>query len=207
LRIEDFKKEQLKLAKKVVIKNDFEEINLVGGIDQTIVGKKIISVVTVCDYDNMKLLDEEDFTIEAKIPYVPGYLFYREGPAAIEAFNKLKRKPDVLIVDGHGILHPRKIGIASQLGLILDIPTIGIAQSLLFGEEKGDEVYILGKKCGKKIITKKEAKPIYVSPGHKISLSKAVEIVKKCLREPHKLPEPLFFAHKLVRKKGKEIIS
>lgn len=208
MKIGDFKKEQLKLAKGVSVKDDFDEINLIGGVDQIIIGNKVISAVTVCDYNNLKLLDDESFTMETKVPYILGCLFYREGPAAVEAFHKLKRKPDVLLVDAHGVLHPRKIGMASQLGLVLNIPTIGVAKNLLVGEVRDNgDIFILGKKCGKKVITKEGANPLYVSPGYRVSLKTAVEIVKKCMREPHKLPEPLFLAHKIARKKGKELLN
>ncbi|MBI2650168.1 endonuclease V, partial [Candidatus Woesearchaeota archaeon] len=133
---------------------------------------------------------------KAKVPYLKGFLAYREGPAISEAYSKLENKPDVVIFDGHGISHPRRIGMASHMGVLLEQASIGIAKQLLAGEVKGNKVYAGKEARAELVVTREHSKPVYVSPGHKISLKTSVEIVEKCMRFPHKLPEPLHLAHR-----------
>ena len=111
----------------------------------------------------------------------------------------------MLLVDGHGIAHPRKIGLASHVGLLLDIPTIGIAKCLLCGKIEEDKIVLGEKNIGFKFIGKEQASPLFVSPGHKVSMKTSLEVVKNCMRMPHKLPEPLHLAHKNANKIRKEI--
>lgn len=193
------KKEQTELAKKVVLKDSFEEINLVAGADQVAFNDEIISCIVVCDYKTMKVVEEQYAVEKSTIPYIPGYLGYREVPVAIKAFHKLENKPDIVLFDANGILHPRRFGAASQFGLLTGIPTIGIAKKLLSGEKKDDFIIMEGEKRAFEIKTKDYSKPIYVSPGHLISLKKSIEVVKNCLKG-NKLPEPLFLAHKYSNK-------
>ncbi len=203
LKTDKLKAEQLKLAKEVVIKDKVSKVKLVAGCDQAFVEDDVISVVVVLD-KNLKVIEQKSAVTKARFPYIPGYLFYREGPAIIEAFNKLENKPDLLMVDGNGILHPRKIGIASQIGLLLDIPTIGIAKNLMCGKIENGKVYYEREIRGVEVFTREHAKPIYISPGHNISLGKSVEIIKKYLINPHKLPEPIHVAHKFAKRMSKE---
>lgn len=198
MNLEKLKKEQIKLAKKVKIKDDFEKIELIAGCDQAFKEKDVFSVVVVLDKD-MKEIEKADAQVKAPIPYISGFLSYREAPAVVEAFTKLNQKPDLLMVDANGILHPRRIGMASHLGILLDVPTIGVAKNPYVGEVKGDKIYYNDKLRGVLVKTKTGSKPLYISPGHRISLKTAVEIVKKCLKDPHKLPEPLHLAHRYVK--------
>jgi deoxyribonuclease V len=197
--ISKLKEEQLKLAREVVLKDSFSKANLIGGCDQAFIGDDVVSAIVVCDKD-MKVVEKKYAVVKSTIPYIPGFLFYREGPAMVEAFNKIERKPDVLLVDGNGILHPRRFGMASQLGVLIDIPTIGIAKNLMMGEVREGKVYVDREIRGFELLTREYAKPLYVSPGHKISLGKSIEVVKSCLRHPHKLPEPLHLAHRYVKR-------
>ncbi|MBW2976714.1 endonuclease V [Candidatus Woesearchaeota archaeon] len=199
------KKEQLKLAEKVTLSDGFKRIKTIGGADQASVGSKIISSIAVCDYKNLEAIEEKHAIADAAIPYISGFLFYKEGPAIIEAFNLLENKPDVLIVKGNGILHPRRIGMASQLGVLLDTATIGVAKNLMLGQVREKTVYVEKEARGYELITREYANPIYISPGNKISLKTSLEVVKKCLRYPHKLPMPLHLAHKNTNKVKKEI--
>ena len=205
--IEKSKEEQKKLARKLIIKNDFDEINTVGGVDQAFINNKIISAIVVCEYPTMKVVEKQYAIVDSKIPYIPGFLSYRESPAIVEAFNKLEIKPDILIVDGHGITHPRKLGIASHVGLILDVPTIGISDKLLRGTIKDEKIYIDEDLRGKLVKTKEHAKPVIISVGHRISLRTAFGVVEKSIIPPHKLPEPLHLAHRYANKIRKEEIS
>ena len=124
-------------------------------------------------------------------------------PAIIEAFNKLDLEPELLLIEGSGILHPRKLGIASHLGLALNIPTIGITQKLPIGNVEQGKVYLNRDFLGFEVKTKEHALPIYISPGNKIFLGTTLKIIKQTIVYPHKLPEPLHLASKLVRKKAK----
>jgi deoxyribonuclease V len=136
------KEEQLELAKKLEIKDSFKKIKTIAGVDQTFFNNKIVSAIVVCDYKTLEIIEKKYAIIEAKIPYMAGYLAFREGPAIIEAYSKLEKKPDILIVEGHGISHIRKLGLASYIGVTLNIPVIGIAKNLLHGEIKESKIII-----------------------------------------------------------------
>lgn len=140
-------------------------------------------------------------------PYVPGLLSFREIPMLIKAWEGLEVKPDVLVVDGIGIAHPRRFGIASHLGVLLGIPTIGCAKSVLTGtyaepeDEPGSFSNLVDTKTGEVIgaalRTKRGVKPVFISPGHLITLPEAVALAYSCVRN-HRLPEPTRLAHNLV---------
>lgn len=137
----------------------------------------------------------------ADLPYVPGYLGFREVPALAAAWSRLRVKPDLLLVDGQGLAHPRGLGVACHLGLVLDVPTIGVAKSLLVGSgepgpEPGDTAPLMLKdrRIGTAIRTRRGAKPLYVSIGHRVSLDTAVAIVLAATRG-RRLPAPIRAAH------------
>ena len=190
------KEEQLKLAKKAILRDSFEKLDLIGGVDAAYSQDYVISAIVVCDYKTMQVKEKVFAVAKAKFPYIAGFLAYREGPSISEAYARLENKPDVLIFDGNGILHPRRCGLASHIGVLLDQASVGVAKQLLVGEVKGNVVYAEKEARAELVVTKEHSKPVYVSPGHKISLKTSVEIVKHCLRLPHKLPEPLHLAHR-----------
>lgn len=199
-KLKELKEEQLKLAKEVITKDEFKEFELVGGVDQVYIeDKKVISAIVVIDKKG-KIIEKKYSVKDLTFPYVPGFLLYREGPVIVDVYSKLKNKPDILMIDANGILHPRGIGMASQIGLMLDCITIGVAKNLFCGKEKGNEIYVGNGVMGIKVATKEHAKPIFVSPGHKISIKSAVKIVKEFLIEGKKLPEPIRLAHKYANK-------
>jgi len=198
--LEKLNKEQISLAGKVSLKDSFEELSSIAGCDQLVIGNEIYSCVVVCEYKTMAVIEKSYASRKVEFPYVPGFLAYREAPVIIDAFSKLKKKPDLMLVDGNGILHPRKFGIASHLGVVLNIVTIGVAKKLLIGRVEEDKIFVSGELRGMKLETKTAANPIYISPGNKISVQKAFEIAKSCLRPPHKLPEPIHLAHKFVNR-------
>lgn len=193
---EKLKAEQLKLASKVSTVDSIKNVKTIAGADQSYVGNKVISAIAVCDYKSMGTIEKKYAIVDAKIPYKSGFLFYKDGPAVIEAFNMLENKPDVLIVEGNGILHPRRIGMASHVGILLDTATIGVTKKLMIGNVNERTVYIDKEARGYELAMRDHANPIYISPGYKVSLNSSLEIIKKCMRLPHKLPEPLHLAHK-----------
>ncbi|MBW3011657.1 endonuclease V [Candidatus Woesearchaeota archaeon] len=195
---EKLKKEQSALAQKIVTTDSFKKAELLAGCDVQHSDDKAVCVIVVCD-KSLKEIEKKVSVHDIKMQYVPGLLFYRDGPVIIDTFNKLENRPDVLMCPFNGILHPRRLGAASQLGLVLDIPTIGIAKNILCGKEQGNAIVVEKEARATKVMTKEHAKPLYVSPGHKISLKKSVELVKSTVIDPHKLPEPLHIAHKAAK--------
>jgi len=198
------KQEQVKLARKVIVRDQVDEIKTVAGCDIAYTNDNIVCAIIVMDYPSMKVREFKTTSGRVRFPYISGYLSYREAPLMIETYHQLEMDPDVMIVDGNGILHPRKMGLACYMGLSLDKPTIGVAKNLLVGELEKDSVVLNGDVIGKLLETKHKAKPIYVSPGHKVSMKTAVKVIKETLLD-HKLPEPLHQAHKLANKVRKKL--
>lgn len=204
--IEAIMREQIKLSKLIVIKDsqDFSLIDKFGAIDSIIVKNKIISAVIVCDRD-FNILEQQYFVDKLKFPYLNEFRSYRELPALIEAFSKLIEKPQILFVRGHGLTHPR-LGLASHFSLAVNTPCIGIADSLFETTRiDGEDILKDGKVVGKLVQTKPGSNPLYVSVGNGISLNSALELTKKMLKLPHKLPEPLHMVHKYVRSINEEL--
>lgn len=201
------KKEQEKTAKLVVLKDafDFKNATRFAGIDiETLKTKEILASIAVLD-ENMEPVEEKYAIKPAKFPYIPGFRAYRELPCILAAYDKLEELPDVVFIEAHGISHPRGLGLSSHFGVSVNKSVIGIAKQMLVGKEKGENVMLNGKIIAKKVTTKEGSKPFYVSPGNMISLNSAVELVKKCIREPHKLPEPLVQARKISQRVKKEM--
>jgi len=199
--LEELEKEQLELAKKVVQQDAFSKLELIGGMDVGFDKDKIFCSIVVCNYKDLRMLEQHSEEKECKIRYIPGFRAQREISVMIDTFNKLKQKPDVLLINASGTLHPRKCGLASQLGILLDQPVIGITKNLLCGKNKEGYIILNEEVVGRALFTKEKTKPLFVSVGHKISLEKSVEIVKNCMRAPHKMPEPIYLAHEMMKKK------
>ncbi len=198
----ELKKEQLKLAQKISLQDGFGRIKTVGGAEAIGIPKKLIASVVVCSYPELKPLEQKTYVLPEPLPYHPGFEAYSEMPALIEACNLLEQEPDVLLVKGTGILHPRKLGLASHLGLALNKPTVGVTDKLPFGKVENGRVIVAGEILGFEVRTREYSKPIYVSPGHLISLGSALKLVKDTLVYPHKMPEPLHLAHKVGKKRS-----
>ena len=166
-------------------------------------GPASAAVVTFAATD-LRRLDAVRLTLPVAFPYVPGLLTFREAPAAIAAIGQLDRRPDLLLCDGHGIAHPRRIGIASHLGLYLDIPSIGVAKSILVGSHaevgaaRGAWTPLLdkGEVIGAAVRSRPGVRPIYVSIGHRVCLETALAIVLHCSSR-FRLPEPIRAADRL----------
>lgn len=179
---------------------------LVGGVDVSMnrFAREGFGGFVTLSFPELVLVDHSVMLEDIRFPYVPGLLSFREIPMLLTAWKRLVHKPDVIIVDGTGIAHPRRMGIATHLGLELGVPTIGCAKSVLFGtydelaREPGSISYMhdpkTGDVIGAALRTRWNVKPVFVSPGHLITLSESIEIVRACVRK-HKLPEPTRLAH------------
>lgn len=199
-KAEELEKEQLELARKVVKHDAYSKLELIGGLDVRILEDKVICSIAVCNYRDMQVLEHVLAEKECKIRYLPGFRAQNELGIMIEAFNKLKRKPDVLLINASGTLHPRKCGLASHLGVILDQPVIGVTKNLLCGKNKDGYIILDNEVVGRAILTKEKTKPLFVSIGHRVSLDKSIEIVKNCMKPEHKLPEPIILAQEIIKK-------
>ena len=202
--LDEVEKEQIELAKKVIKQDSFSKLELIGGIDVGFDNDKVFCSLVVCNYKDMIVVEEKSLSKDCKIRYIPGFRAQREMNVIIDTYNALKQKPDVLLINASGVLHPRKCGLASHLGIVLGQPVIGVTKNLLCGKNKDSYVILDNEVVGRAIVIKEKTKPLFVSIGHKVSLEKSIEIVKNCMRTSHKLPEPLYLAHLLVKKHMKE---
>jgi len=163
--------------------------------------------VVVFELKTMKMIEAVTASGKVDFPYIPGLLSFRESPILLKAFAKIKSNPDAVILDAQGIAHPRGIGLASHIGLLLDKPSIGCAKTRLIGDynEVGEEVgcyshlTVQDKVVGAVLRTRKNVKPVFVSPGHKIDLDTSIDLVLNSCRG-YRLPEPVREAHRLVKK-------
>ncbi len=202
---------QKELAKKVICRDDFEEpIRKIAGVDLGYVQGYGHAVVVVLSFPSLELIEVAEATLPVEFPYIPGLLSFRETPVALEAFSKLQNEPDLIFCDGQGIAHPRRFGIACHIGILTGKPSIGVAKSILVGDfeslgtKRGDSANLVhnGEVVGVALRTKDKVQPVYVSIGHKISLSTAVELTLRCCIKT-RLPEPLKLADKLASFRGK----
>ena len=197
----ELKKEQLKLAPKIVLQDTVKQIKTIGGVKCQQVKNKLIASIVVLELPSLKLKEKKFFVLDNPLPYMQGYQAYRDLPAIIEAFNQLEEEPDILLVEAFGVNHPRGIGMASHLGLVLNQPTIGITDGVGFGIVEKGKIRINGQIVGFEMKTKDHARPIYVSPGYNVSLGTSLQLIQKVIKFPHKMPEPLHLAKKLAKKK------
>jgi deoxyribonuclease V len=196
--IKDAKAIQIVLKDKTKITSLRKNPRFVAGIDAAFFEDKVIGVACLYKYPEMTPIEDAYGITKVIFPYIPGFLSFREGPAIIEAINKLRVKPDIILFDGQGIAHPEGLGIASHIGVLLDMPTIGCAKSRLVGEYKGPgskKGNWSSLKYGSKIVgavlrTKDNVTPVFVSPGHRIDLKGSIEIILRCISK-YRIPEPL----------------
>ena len=162
----------------------------------------LFAAIVVLDASNLEIVEVAATTGRAAFPYVPGYLSFRELPPLLEAFAKLRARPDLVLCDGHGRAHPRRFGFACHLGVALDVPAIGVAKSRLVGEHRepglrrGAHVALRadGEGIGEVLRTQPGVKPVYVSVGHRVSLATARQLVLR-FTPRYRVPEPIRAAH------------
>lgn len=212
---------QEELRGQIILEDRIQDLKLIAGVDcsydlQTNISRAVICIFT---YPGMELVESVMAHLPTDFPYVPGLLSFREIPVLLEAFKILNSEPDLLMVDGMGIAHPRRMGIAAHLGLLLDIPAIGVGKSLLCGKyempglNKGDRSDLIHRKekIGTVLRTKANTNPLFISPGHLISHETANRIVLNSMGK-YRLPEPTHIADKFskirpIKEKGTNILN
>lgn len=201
--LEAFREIQKKAAQKILLVDAFKEsLKLVAGIDLAFMNNEAIASCIVVDFLSQKIVETQILKTALNFPYIPTFLAFREGPAIIEVLNSVRTNPDVFLINAQGIAHPMKCGCASQIGVEVGKPTIGVTVNRLYGEYKAEPkeegeatpLIIDNEQVGWVLKSRAGSKPIFISPGHLIGLNSSLTIVKTCLRG-HKLPEPLYLAH------------
>lgn len=197
---------QKEIARSIILRDDFGKIKKVAGFDIAYACGKVICSAVVVDFDTLDVIEKKHAITNEEFPYIPTLLSFREMPAMLKAYKMLENEPDMILVDGQGILHPFRAGIASHFGIAVNKPAIGVAKSRLIGDVKGGKIYVDGKLSGVLLFTKRGCNPLYVSPGHRVSVNSCARIVKKLVKS-HKLPEPTRIAHKLAGEIKAEIMN
>jgi deoxyribonuclease V len=200
---------QQELRKQIQIKPLNKEIKIIAGSDISFnkYEETVYAGIVLFNYPDLKIIGTTTAISRTSFPYISGLLAFREVPALLDAWDKLDIKPDVLVLDGQGVAHERRLGIATHFGLVTGATTIGSAKSRLAGkyEKPNNEVfaqspmYDKGEMIGVALRSKKNCNPIYISPGNNISIEQSVEVIKNCIRG-YRIPEPTRQAHMLVNK-------
>ena len=197
---------QRELAQRIVREDQLGEVHCVAGVDMALNEESGMAraAVVLLSYPDLEMLERHVYEEPVRMPYIPGLLSFREAPCVLGAFAQLRQQPDLVMVDGQGIAHPRRLGIASHLGLWLDLPTIGCGKSILVGhhahlsEEQGSWVPLVdkGETIGAVVRTRAHVKPMIISLGYRISLATSLRYVLACCKG-YRLPEPTRQADKL----------
>ena len=205
--IEQAKNVQKDLAKKIRLTDEFNQIKTIAGLDVGFKDSNHIAIggIVVLSFPDFKVIEQQTSQREVLFPYVPGFLSFREVPVLLDAYSKLQNNPDLLICDGQGIAHPRRFGLACHLGTVLNIPAIGAAKSRLTGQyrdppsHKGSSSHLVdkGERIGTVLRTRKDTKPLFISPGYRVSFESANKWVLNCCPK-FRIPETTRHAHKLV---------
>jgi deoxyribonuclease V len=200
---------QNRLRNRIQIRELQKPIKIIAGADISFNkdSEILYAGIVVFKYPEMQVITTSTAIAHTSFPYISGLLAFREVPALFTAWNNLYVKPDLLVLDGQGIAHERRMGIATHFGILTNVPTIGSAKSRLYGkyEEPANVVfaespmYDKGELIGIALRSKERCNPIYISPGHNISIRQSVDVIKNCLRG-YRIPEPTRQAHLLVNK-------
>ncbi len=200
--LEGMRDEQKRISGKIILEDRLpEKIRTIAGFDIGYSGGKAKVAGVVLDYETLEILEKKVMETPVRFPYIPTFLTFREGPPVIECYRKLKRKPDILMFNGQGIAHPLRAGLAAHVGVLIGKPSMGVAQKRLVGEYKEpkqegefSKLVFDGEQIGWVALSKAKCRPIFVSPGHMVSLETSLAICLHCLKG-RKLPEPLVLAH------------
>lgn len=200
--VEKAREMQINASKKVIREDTLpSKISYVAGVDVAYEEDMSYGAATVIDYEKLALVESRTAIVKTRFPYMPTLLSFRELPAALAAIQQLHTQPDVFLVDGNGILHPRRLGLASHLGLVIRRPTIGVAKGLLTGTvgfvnvKNWALIKDSGEVIGAAFSRRVGWKPIYVSVGHMVSLARAMEVIEHCTQN-NRIPTPIASAHR-----------
>ncbi len=204
MKLGQLTEDQHKLAKCVRLKPLKKRIRTIAGTDVAIAKRSLFAAVGLFSFPELELIEASYARSPESIPYVPGFLSYRELPVLLKAFERMKKKPDLVLVDGQGIAHPRGLGIASHLGVVLGYPTIGCAKSHLYGEYtmpgltrgSNQAMWADGQQIGLVLRTRDNVKPLFVSPGHRVGFDDCLRVVLSATPR-YRIPEPIRYAHKM----------
>lgn len=195
---------QNRFRKDIVLDGSIDRVRLIAGVDTAFdhIADILYAAVNLFSFPDLKPVERAGASASATFPYTPGLHAFREGPVILQACSHLRTKPDLMLFAAHGIAHPRRFGLASHLGLILEIPAIGCARKKLVGDHadiddrKGSmtPLMINGMQAGIVYRSREGVKPIFISPGHRCGTADAAEIVIACLQD-YRMPEPLRAAH------------
>ncbi|MFM6976097.1 MAG: deoxyribonuclease V [Sphingobacteriaceae bacterium] len=195
---------QQELKKKINLHPLTGDIKTIAGADISFnkYDTKVYAGMVVFSYPELKFIRQVGTTAITHFPYVSGLLAFREIPALMKAWDLLEEKPDVLLLDGQGIAHPRRMGIAAHFGILVNTPTIGVGKSRLFGrfeepdQEAGSQTPLMDREeqLGVVLRSKKNCKPLFISPGHRLSIEQSTAIVRNCITK-YRIPEPTRRAH------------
>jgi len=198
---------QKQLRNQIKIEPLLKPIQTIAGADISFnkYEETVYAGIIILSFPGLQEIAKSTIISKTTFPYIPGLLSFREVPALLLAWNQLQIKPDLLVLDGQGIAHPRRMGIATHFGLVTDTPTLGCAKSLLTGkfetllEAAGSQSFIYDQEevIGAALRTKTKVNPIFISPGHRIDLEQSLEIIKQCVNG-YRIPEPTRKAHLLV---------
>ncbi|EIK53618.1 endonuclease V [Stutzerimonas stutzeri TS44] len=206
---------QLRLAAQVRLVDDFPPLRLIAGVDVGFEeqGQITRAAVVLLDAQTLEVVAQSLTRIPTSMPYIPGLLSFRELPAVLQALQALPEVPDLIFSDGHGIAHPRRLGIAAHLGVVTGLPTIGVAKKILTGEHdelgdaRGAQVPLRDRKTGEVLGTvlrsKERVRPLIVSPGNRVSLASAPQLVMQYVTR-YRLPEPTRLADRLASRRDEK---
>lgn len=202
-----------RLIASMAREEELREVKVVAGVDVAFKRRerKVVSAIAILEWGTWRMVEDVTVELPERFPYIPTLLSFREAPSIIAAFNRVRVRPDVAFIDGQGRAHPFRCGLATHVGVVLNLPTIGVAKKRLFGVEGPFEgrVALLkdpntGEVVGAAVLTREGSKPVYVSVGHRVTLSQAVELVLEATLKGKRLPEPILVAHSLATRAAKE---
>lgn len=211
--LEKARRIQATLSSKIITKDMLpQSLSYVAGIDAAYSNNWAFVSVAIMEYLGLKTVEVESIVTRTYFPYVPTLLMFREAHPMIHALSKLKIKPDICLIDGHGLAHPYRCGLASCVGVIANIPTVGVAKKLLCGsigapnEQNYATIIDNGNIVGASIYTRPKSNPVYVSIGNMVCLDTAINIVKHCIKQ-YRLPEPIREAHKMANELRRQTLE
>jgi len=203
--LRQLRREQQRLSQQVRVEDDFAPLEVIAGIDVAYPPSefaKACGALVAVEYETGEVVEERTVSLSTRFPFIPTYFSYREFPFVERLLKMAASVPSVVLLDGQGILHPVRCGFASHAGVVCDVPTVGVAKSHLYGRIEGSDVWVDDERRGVAVCSGSATRPLFISPGHRVSLGSCVEIVKKVSRL--KQPEPLRLAHVLAGEELRE---